>query len=42
MKIDIEQLKTLVENGDKTALDTYILSGIEKSDVETVSKTNLE
>lgn len=42
MKYDIEQLKTLVENGDKTALDSYILSGIEKSDVETVSKTNDE
>lgn len=42
MKLDIEQLKTLVENGDKTALESYILSGIEKSDVETVSKTNDE
>jgi hypothetical protein len=42
MKFDIEKLKTLVENGDKTTLETYILSGIEKSDVETVSKTNVE
>lgn len=42
MRVDIEQLKTLVENGDKTALESYILSGIEKSDVETVSKTNDE
>lgn len=42
MKIEIEQLKSLVENGDKAALESYILSGIEKSDVETVSKTNDE
>lgn len=42
MRVDLEQLKTLVENGDKTALESYILSGIEKSDVETVSKTNDE
>lgn len=42
MRIDMEQLKPLVEKGDKAALETYILSGIEKSDVETVSKTNAE
>lgn len=42
MRFEIEQLKTLAENGDKAALETYLLSGIEKSDVETVSKTNAE
>lgn len=42
MKIEIEQLKTLAENGDKAALESYILSSIEKSDVETVTATNAE
>lgn len=42
MKIEIEQLKTLVENGDKVALESYILKGLEKSDMPSVLSTNGE
>ncbi|WP_416144912.1 DUF4355 domain-containing protein [Planococcus koreensis] len=42
MKYDLMQLKTLAEAGDKAALDAYLLTGIERVDVETVAKTNAD
>lgn len=42
MKYDLTQLKTLAEAGDKAALDAYLLTGIERADVETVAKTNAD
>lgn len=42
MKLDIDKLKTLVDGGDQSALESYILQGIEKSDVQAVSETNAE
>ncbi|WP_162920112.1 DUF4355 domain-containing protein [Paenisporosarcina cavernae] len=42
MKYELDQLKTLVEKGDKAALDTYLLKGIEKSDMPSVLTTNAE
>lgn len=42
MKIEIEQLKTLVENGDKAALESYILKGLEKGDMPSVLSANAD
>lgn len=40
LKIDIEQLKTLVESGDKTALESHIYTALEKEDVALVQSVN--
>lgn len=42
MKYDIEQLKTLVEGGDKATLDAYLYKAIEKEDVALVQKVNAD
>lgn len=42
MKITLEQLRTLVEGGDQAALESYIKSGLEKSDMPSVLDTNKE
>lgn len=40
MNISLEQLRTLVEGGDQAALESYIKSGLEKSDMPSVLETN--
>jgi len=40
MKYDLEQLKSLIESGDKATLDTYLYKAIEKEDVALVQKVN--
>lgn len=40
MIIDLDQLKTLVEAGDKTALETHIYKALEKGDVSKALATN--
>ena len=42
MKYELEQLKSLVEKGDKAELEAYILKGLEKSDLPSVLTTNTE
>ena len=42
MKITLEQIRTLVEGGDQAALESYIKSGLEKSDIPSVLETNKE
>lgn len=42
MKLELDQLKTLVENGDKAELETYILKGLERKDLPSVLATNAE
>lgn len=40
MKLDLEQLKNLVESGDKTTLESYIYKSLEKEDVALVQSIN--
>ncbi|QCR33133.1 DUF4355 domain-containing protein [Lysinibacillus sp. SGAir0095] len=40
MIIDLEQVKTLAESGDKSALEQYIFKALEKGDVESAVKVN--
>lgn len=42
MKIDFEQLKTLVESGDKTTLEAHIYKALEKEDVALVQAVNAD
>jgi len=42
MKLDLEQLKTLVESGDKTTLESYIFKSFEKEDVALVQAVNAD
>lgn len=42
LKIDIEQLKTLVESGDKAALESHIYKALEKEDVALVQSVNAD
>lgn len=42
MKIDFEQLKTLVESGDKTTLEAHIYKALEKEDVALVQSVNAD
>ncbi|WP_397537867.1 DUF4355 domain-containing protein [Rummeliibacillus pycnus] len=42
MKYDLDQLKALVEGGDKATLDTYLYKAIEKEDVALVQKVNAD
>ncbi|MFJ9462144.1 DUF4355 domain-containing protein [Viridibacillus arvi] len=42
MKLDLEQLKTLAESGDKTTLEAYIYKAIEKEDVALVLSANTD
>ena len=42
MKLDLEQLKTLVESGDKTTLESYIYKALEKEDVALVQAVNAD
>ena len=42
MKLDLEQLKTLVESGDKTTLESYIYKALEKGDVALVQAVNAD
>lgn len=40
MKLQLSQLQTLVEGGDLTAIESYVKSAIEKSDMQSVYETN--
>ena len=42
MKLDLEQLKTLIESGDKTTLESYIYKALEKEDVALVQAVNAD
>lgn len=42
MKLDLEQLKTLIESGDKTTLESYIFKSFEKEDVALVQAVNAD
>lgn len=42
MKIELERVKSLVESGDTTSLNAYILASLEKSDVVVAANTNAE
>lgn len=42
MKIDLDQLKALVEAGDTSALESHILSNLEKGDIKSAAEANKE
>lgn len=42
MKYEIEELKELIESGDKASIDTYLYKAIEKEDVALVQKINTD
>lgn len=42
MKYEIEELKELIESGDKASIDTYLYKAIEKEDVALVQKINAD
>lgn len=42
MKYEIEELKKLIESGDKASIDTYLYKAIEKEDVALVQKINTD
>ncbi|MFD1206648.1 DUF4355 domain-containing protein [Sporosarcina contaminans] len=42
MKLDLEQLKTLAESGDKASVEAYIYKAFEKEDVPLVQSVNAD
>lgn len=40
MKLDLEQLKTLIDGGDKVAVETYVKTAIEKADMDALVSIN--
>lgn len=40
MKLDLEQLKTLIDGGDKVAVETYVKTAIEKTDMDALVSIN--
>lgn len=42
MKIELEQLKSLIDGGDKVAVETYIKQNIEKTDMDALVSINTD
>lgn len=42
MKINVEELKTLVEAGDESAIQAHIFASLEKGDIKTAAEANKE